>query len=45
MDFIIALLVVLAAWLIFKSLVAVILVAIAVAIVVWILRNSTSRRL
>lgn len=45
MDIIVALLIVLAAWVIFKSLIAVILVAVAVAIVVWILRNSRTRKL
>ena len=45
MDILLALLVVLAAWVVFKSLTAVILVALAVAIVVYIIRNSRNPRL
>jgi hypothetical protein len=40
MDVVLALLLVLVAWVVFKSLVAVILVAVAVSLVVWILRQS-----
>lgn len=45
MDILVAFLIVVAAWFLFKSLTAVLLVALAVAVVVWILRNSRSRRL
>lgn len=45
MDILVAFLIVVAAWFLFKSLWAVVLVAAAVALVVYILRNSRSRRL